>query len=153
MSDRGPFVDLRDRLSSFRTRLQLFFVLIVVVPMIAVTLLVFRLIAESEDGQADARLAARQETAVTLYYDARAQADRLALGIGRDPELAAALTAGDRAAVGRAAQRLLLATSAQRIALYGSGAPLADVGDPRATFPASRTLTAQAAPVARLQVS
>ena len=76
MSDRGPFGDLRDRLSSFRTRLRLFFVLIVIVPMIAVTLIVFRLIAESEQGQADARVAARQEAAITLYYDARARADR-----------------------------------------------------------------------------
>src|SRR5690242_9382515 len=95
MSDRGLIGDLRDRLSSFRTRLRLFFVLIVIVPMIAVTLIVFRLIAESENGQADARVAARQETAISLYYDARGTADRLAARIGRDPGLARALRVTD----------------------------------------------------------
>ena len=41
---------------SFRTRLTSFFVLIVVVPMIAVAFLVFRLISDSEQGKADARV-------------------------------------------------------------------------------------------------
>src|SRR3954454_11890560 len=91
MSDRRRIGDLLDRLSSFRTRLRLFFLLIVIVPMVAVTFIVFRLIAESENGQADARVAARQETAISRYYDARGRADRLAAGIGRDPQLARAL--------------------------------------------------------------
>src|ERR1700755_890036 len=78
MSEQGPIGDLRDRLSSFRTRLRLFFVLIVIVPMIAVTFIVFRLIAESENGQADARVAARQEHAISLYYEARGGGDRRA---------------------------------------------------------------------------
>ena len=56
MSEQGPIGDLRDRLSSFRTRLRLFFVLIVIVPMIAVTFIVFRLIAESEIESDKAKL-------------------------------------------------------------------------------------------------
>jgi len=40
---------------SFRTRLTSFFVVIVVVPMIAFGFMVFRLIGQSEDGKADAR--------------------------------------------------------------------------------------------------
>src|SRR4051794_38664634 len=84
MPDRRRFANLLDRLASFRTRLRLFFLLIVIVPMISVTLIVFRLIAESEHGQADARVAARQDAAISLYYDARSQADRLATRIGRD---------------------------------------------------------------------
>ena len=39
---------------SFRTRLTSFFVVIVVLPMVAVGLLVFRLINQSEQGKADA---------------------------------------------------------------------------------------------------
>ena len=46
---------------SFRNRLTLFFVLIVVVPMVAVAFVLFRLIADNESGKADARLAARQQ--------------------------------------------------------------------------------------------
>jgi diguanylate cyclase (GGDEF)-like protein len=153
MSDRGPFGDLRDRLSSFRTRLRLFFVLIVIVPMIAVTLIVFRLIAESENGQADARISARQEAAISLYYDARAQADRLAARIGRDTTLAAALRSGDRQQIEAAVRRLLTTTNAKRIALTSDGALLANVGDPRASFPARRSLVADGRPVAVLQVS
>src|SRR6201991_2205588 len=99
MSEQGVIGGLSDRLASFRTRLRLFFVLIVIVPMIAVTLIVFRLIAESENGQADARVAARQETAISLYYDARAKADRLAARIGRDQQLARALRANDKPAI------------------------------------------------------
>src|SRR3954468_8822192 len=88
MSNRGFIGDLRDRLSSFRTRLRLFFVLIVIVPMIAVTLIVFHLIAASENGQADARVAGQQEAAISMYYDAHANADRLAAQLGRDQTLA-----------------------------------------------------------------
>src|ERR1700755_916821 len=110
MSNRGFSGDLRDRLSSFRTRLRLFFVLIVIVPMVAVTFIVFRLIAESENGQADARVAARQETAISLYYAARGDADRLAARVGRDPQLARALRAQDPQQVTAQAQRLLTAT-------------------------------------------
>src|SRR5438132_1277726 len=40
---------------SFRTRLTSFFVLIVIVPMIAIGVLGFRLISDSEQGKADAR--------------------------------------------------------------------------------------------------
>ncbi len=156
MSEQGTTRDLRGRLASFRTRLRLFFVLIVIVPMIAVTFIVFRLIAESENGQADARVAARQETAISLYYDARGDADRLAARIGRDARLAQALRDDDKAAVQRAADRLKQQTRAQRVALSRDGSAataLADAGSPDATFPATRTLVADGAPVAELQVS
>ena len=153
MSDRGPFGDLRDRLSSFRTRLRLFFVLIVIVPMIAVTLIIFRLIAESENGQADARVAARQETAISLYYSARADADRLAAQLGRDAALANALRSGDARQIPVVARRLLTRTGAERIVLATGGRVWADVGNPRASFPATRSLVANGRPVADLQVS
>jgi diguanylate cyclase (GGDEF)-like protein len=153
MSDRGLIGDLRDRLSSFRTRLRLFFVLIVIVPMVAVTLIVFRLIGESENGQADARVAARQEAAIGLYYDARANADRVAARIGRDPTLSRALRTADRTQIQTVARRLLTQTDAKRIAIAHEGAVWADVGDPTASFPATRSLVANGTPVADLQVS
>src|SRR4051812_45118641 len=142
MSNRGFIGDLRDRLSSFRTRLRLFFVLIVIVPMVAVTFIVFRLIAESENGQADARVAARQETAISLYYDARGNADRIAARIGRDPQLARALRSRDPRRIASTASRLLAETDAGRIVLSHEAELLADVGNRRAEFPATRTLVA-----------
>lgn len=160
MSNLGPSGDHSDRLgsararlSSFRTRLRLFFLLIVIVPMVAVTFVVFRLIADSENGQADARVAARQETAIALYYSARGDADRIAARIGRDPQLAQALRANDPQRVQRQAQRLLTATQAKRIVLTQDAETLADAGDPRASFPATRSLVADGRPVADLQVS
>jgi diguanylate cyclase (GGDEF)-like protein len=153
MPDRRRFANLLDRLASFRTRLRLFFLLIVIVPMISVTLIVFRLIAESEHGQADARVAARQDAAISLYYDARSQADRLATRIGRDHGLAAALRTDDRAAIDAAVRRLLRETSATRIVLAQGNLPVADAGDPRAVFPASRELVSGDQPIAQLQVS
>jgi diguanylate cyclase (GGDEF)-like protein len=160
MSERGVTGDLRDRLSSFRTRLRLFFVLIVIVPMIAVTFIVFRLIAESENGQADARVAARQETAISLYYDARANADRLAARIGRDTQLARALRSKDPDQLQAVAKHLVATTSAKRVVLAGpddtnnpNPVALADAGDLHATFPAARSLVADGRPVADLQVS
>jgi hypothetical protein len=43
---------------SFRARLTIFFVVIVVVPMVAIGVLMFRLIDESQHGKADARAVA-----------------------------------------------------------------------------------------------
>ena len=71
---------------SFRTRLTLFFVLIVIVPMVSVTFVLFRLIADNENGKADARVAARQETAINLALEARDRRRRgRARRSGRDP--------------------------------------------------------------------
>src|SRR4051795_5939631 len=52
---------------SFRNRLALFFVLIVIVPMLAVTFLLFRLIAQSENGKSDAAFNAQNDVAQRLF--------------------------------------------------------------------------------------
>src|SRR3954471_15747084 len=153
MPDRGRFATRFDRLGSFRTRLRLFFLLIVIVPMISVTLIVFRLIAESEHGQSDARVAARQDAAISLYYEARDRADRLAGRIGRDAGLAEALRAGERARIAREVRRLQRETAAERITLLRGQEVLADAGSTDAVFPATRDLVAGGRRVARLQVS
>ena len=125
---------------SFRNRLTLFFVLIVVVPMIAVGFVLFHLIATNESGKADAKLAARQDTALALARAAHEDADAAARRIARDVDLAQALRAGDRPAL-EARMRALLGTGgAMRIVVFRGGRPFADVGSPTATFPASRTL-------------
>ena len=80
---------------SFRNRLTLFFVLIVVVPMVAVAFVLFRLIADNEGGKADARLAATSGAAINLYREDVASADRAAAKIGADVALAQALRAKD----------------------------------------------------------
>ncbi len=52
---------------SFRTRLTSFFVLIVVIPLAAVGVLIFRLISDSQQGKADARVNGLVSIATSLY--------------------------------------------------------------------------------------
>ena len=71
---------------SFRARLTTFFVLIVVVPMIAMGVLMFRLIDDSQQGKADARASGLASTAGSLYQSeaalARGDAETLARAVG-----------------------------------------------------------------------
>ena len=91
---------------SFRARLFLFFVIIVVVPMIAVALVLFSLTKDSETGKADAQIAQGLRVAFAEYSDSRADA-RIVLGrIARDPSLGDALAEGDARAA-RARVRVL----------------------------------------------
>ena len=79
---------------SFRGRLTVFFVAIVVVPMIAVAVLVVQITEDSRDGKADARLAAGLETASVTYDRALLRASEEVERIARSPEVAAALQSG-----------------------------------------------------------
>jgi diguanylate cyclase (GGDEF)-like protein len=85
---------------SFRLRLTLFFVLIVVVPMVALAVLVSQIAADSESGKADARLGAGLRTATTVYEsaqsDSRDVAGRIADELAADPAAEATLRDGDR---------------------------------------------------------
>jgi hypothetical protein len=74
--------------------LRLFFVLLVVVPMIALALVVFILTSRSETGKADAGISAGAHTAFGLYEEAAAQAEPALRDVASDPALKAALAAG-----------------------------------------------------------
>src|SRR5215210_6208776 len=113
---------------SFRRRLTLFFVLIVIVPMVAVAVVLFRLISDNEDGKADARLAAEQTVAINIYDDARIRAARSLERIAADEQLAGALQDDDVAAARSRAQALLASEGARRIVLVRDGAAVFDVG-------------------------
>ena len=71
---------------SFRARLTIFFVVIVVVPMVAIGVLMFSLINDSEQGKADARAGGIAATAGSLYQSeagsARTDAATLARTVG-----------------------------------------------------------------------
>ena len=91
---------------SFRGRLTLFFLLIVVLPMIAVAVLVTQVTAQSDNGKADARLAAGLDAALALYRDDAAAAKQPVMGFASEPALAAALRSGDRARIQKTARGL-----------------------------------------------
>lgn len=75
---------------SFRTRLTSFFLLIVVIPLVAVGILVFRLINDSQQGKADARANGIASVAASLYQNhsllARADARALARALASAPQ-------------------------------------------------------------------
>jgi diguanylate cyclase (GGDEF)-like protein len=125
---------------SFRNRLTLFFVLIVVVPMVAVAFVLFRLIADNESGKADARLAATKGSAINLYHEDYNRANLTARRIGRDVALAQALRANDRQALQARVSALLEQENARRIVVARGNRAIADAGSATAIFPASRNL-------------
>ena len=125
---------------SFRTRLALFFLAIVIVPMVSVAFVLFSLISDNEEGKADARLAARQETAINLYAADREQAAKLARRIGADRALAAALRSGDDRAAQARATALLTTLGASRIRIADRARERVDVGSATATAPVSSEL-------------
>ena len=141
---------------SFRSRLTFFFVVIVIVPMIAVAVVLFRLISDNETGKADAGVRGRAQTALRLY-DQQAiggQAATAANAIARDGALGSALAAGDVARARARAQQLLSTVHATRVALRRGDAVRFDVGDMTAVAPAVRDLIdPHGKPLGRLEVS
>jgi diguanylate cyclase (GGDEF)-like protein len=76
---------------SFRGRLFIFFTIIVVVPMAAVAVVLFRITSDSETGKSDARIAQGLTTALSIY---QADVDRGRAGlqvVARDPQMSRAL--------------------------------------------------------------
>ena len=125
---------------SFRNRLTLFFVAIVIVPMLSVAFVLFSLISDNENGKADARVAARQQLAVNLYRSDVDAAGRIATRVGADRELATALRGGDDAAAERRARELLQKFGAVRIVIEDRQKRRIDVGRRDAVAPARREL-------------
>jgi diguanylate cyclase (GGDEF)-like protein len=119
---------------SFRTRLTSFFLLIVIVPMVAIGVLGFRLISDSEQGKADARAGGLASAAASVYQSAVAQARTDAAAVARDPGL--------QSAPKRRARLAALASAAglARATVTRAGVTLADVGDLTAIAPGVATV-------------
>ena len=113
---------------SFRTRLTSFFVVIVVAPMIAIGVLVFSLIRDSEQGKADARAAGLNTAAISLYNAASARAQSVAIELAHDVTLANATTTGAHAARARLTE-LAAKAGLVRVTLDIGTTPLVDVGN------------------------
>src|SRR4051794_13924489 len=139
---------------SFRARLTLFFVLIVIVPMISVTVVIFSLIDDNEKGKSNAQVVARLEVATNLAQEAQDEATRAAAAIGNDQQIATALRKGDRSAAQKRADQLLGRLRLTRLLIYGTDHhAIANSGRDDAVFPASLRLTADGKDVGTLQVS
>jgi diguanylate cyclase (GGDEF)-like protein len=74
--------------------LRLFFVLLVIVPMIALAIVLFALTAESETGKVDAGISAGVRTAFGVYEEDARAAEPALREVAEDPRLHAALESG-----------------------------------------------------------
>jgi diguanylate cyclase (GGDEF)-like protein len=125
---------------SFRSRLVLFFVLIVIVPMLAVAFLLFRLIDDSETGQADAKIAARHTVAGSIFKEQRRFAEAEIAGVGHDRVFAGSLQDGNIDRARRRARQLVDGRGLERIVFVAGGEAIVRVGDRRAIAPAVQRL-------------
>ncbi|MEA2373518.1 MAG: two-component system, cell cycle response regulator [Solirubrobacteraceae bacterium] len=131
---------------SFRKRLTLFFVVIVVVPMLAVALVLYLLIADSQSAKALSRVTAAQTAAAHLYrvdqHDARVRGEILKIfgGSGGRPPgdqvLLTALAAGNGPGARRRAAQLARRDGIMRLTIYSdAAAPIVDYGSRTAVAP------------------
>jgi diguanylate cyclase (GGDEF)-like protein len=114
---------------SFRGRLTLFFLLIVVLPMIAVGVLVTQIVTDSTNGKADARLTEGLDSALTLYRDDAVSARDAAKRVADDPRLPSALAVGQGAQAATIAHDLVGQNGIRAVVLEGpNGEGVASAG-------------------------
>src|SRR5579875_2242721 len=137
---------------SFRARLTRFFLLIVVIPMIAVGFLVFRLISESQQAKTDARGNGVLTAAVSLYRSESAAAAADARSIAR--ALSVRADAGIRSPARLRAYLGELAAQAglARISVT-LGPTVVDIGDAAAVAPGSAAVQGRAIRVTASELS
>jgi diguanylate cyclase (GGDEF)-like protein len=145
---------LQLRTPSFRSRLRLFFVVIVVVPMLTMAVVLFQLIVASERSQTDARLSEAQTVAQEVHREAQAEAGEAAEAIGSDQGLADARESGNRRAVQRRLDALAEETKAQYVELRLNAQGGFKSGELPAVAPVARRLIDEREqPTGRLIVS
>jgi diguanylate cyclase (GGDEF)-like protein len=124
---------------SFRNRLALFFVLIVIVPMLAVTFLLFRLIGQSETGKSNAAIAAQYRVAQRLFSEQRDAAFNVIDNeIRNDAVFVSSLQDGNRRRAAKRARQLVKFHTIKRIVLIRNGRIFLDAGKHTAIAPAVR---------------
>jgi diguanylate cyclase (GGDEF)-like protein len=100
---------------SFGRRLALFFLLIVLVPALALVAVLLAVSQDSRRGKADARLAAGLDTAVALYDERVENADASARELARDPDLSIGLSLLDRARLATFAESAALRADVEAV--------------------------------------
>ncbi|MDQ3768304.1 MAG: diguanylate cyclase [Actinomycetota bacterium] len=139
---------------SFRARLTLFFVLIVLVPMASVAFLMFGLLSKVETAEVDAAVAEQRQTVYNLYSQAIADAENaITSGVGSDLQLSEAMREGDCQAARERLQELVDHEHIARVGLVDqSGEQVCANGAHDALAPATIELEGGGS-VAKLQVS
>jgi diguanylate cyclase (GGDEF)-like protein len=130
---------------TFHGRLRLFFTIIVIVPMLAITAVLFTLTADSQRGKADARIATGLDVALSLYREGHNAAGDELQGVGGDRTLESAVASGDERSA-RARLRQLVRADPKIVSarLYDAqGELIARAGAGPGTAPASASLVSR----------
>ena len=99
---------------SFRNRLTVFFIVLVILPMIVVAAVGVVLASDSEQGKTDARLSEAQRSASGLFREEQDEAGNAALAMAHDQKLSAAIQAGRRDAIQARLDELARANKVRR---------------------------------------
>jgi diguanylate cyclase (GGDEF)-like protein len=102
---------------SFRNRLTVFFIVLVIVPMIVVAAVGFVLASRSEQTKTEARLSQAHRSATGLFREFQGRAGVAAREIGRDARLSAAIKAGKRGPIQERLAVLARDTRAVRVVM------------------------------------
>jgi diguanylate cyclase (GGDEF)-like protein len=121
---------------SFRNRLTFFFILLVILPVLAVASVGILIVRDSEEQKNDQSLQQAQRAAEGLYSDARDRAEVVAQTVNTDDRLAIAVRDGDRAAVQERLEDLADRGGATRVRLTLPGEEPVETGSGEAVAPA-----------------
>src|SRR5258705_3046098 len=143
---------------SFRGRLFIFFTIIVIVPMAAVAVVLFKITSDSETGKSDSRIAQGLTTALAVYQADADRAQTALTQVARDPQMSRTLARKSGKPIERRARAILKArpdiaaiafydTKGHRIAYasrapavaYATAAPTTSKGERVGTLAVSRT--------------
>jgi diguanylate cyclase (GGDEF)-like protein len=139
---------------SFGRRLALFFILIVLIPTLALVGMLLIVNEDSRRGKADARLAAGLDTALALYEGAVAEARDAAQALAADPGLAAGLEPPDPAELQAFARDAVSDGDAEAVEVLGDGGKLLAAAGPENSIAFADTrLLAAGEPAGALRVS
>ena len=128
---------------SFRNRLRLFFMVIVVIPMIAVALVLFEVVTRSEETQTDAQLAQAQRVASNLYRESATRANAAGRQIVADSGLREAIADEDPARIQARLEEAARKAKARRVLLTLDGPGKFEHGDEPGVAPARNAIVDQ----------
>jgi diguanylate cyclase (GGDEF)-like protein len=138
---------------SFRNRLRLFFVVIVIVPMIAVGVVLYRLVAAADDGKVDAALAQNQTAAMQLLAQDERRAGVVANTIVKDQKLSTAVRARKAPAIEARLNVLAKQVGAARTALALRGTGRFETGAGPAVAATRRSINGDRGAIGTIAVS
>jgi diguanylate cyclase (GGDEF)-like protein len=128
---------------SFRNRLRLFFLVIVVIPMIAVAAVLFQIVSRSEESQTDAQLSEAQMVARNLYGQSAARANVAGREIVNDQSLREAIADKDPDRIEARLRDAAKAAGARRVLLDLEGPGRFEFGAQPGVAPARNAIVDQ----------